>query len=29
MVRVPGRLYDKVRDAHRQALSKQWATVWE
>jgi hypothetical protein len=29
MVRVPGRLYDKVRDAHRLALDKQWATVWE
>lgn len=29
MLGVPGRLYDKVRDAHRQALSKQWATVWE
>ena len=26
---VPGRLYGQVRQAHKQALSGQWARVWE
>jgi hypothetical protein len=29
MVNVPGRLYGQVREAHRAALSDQWARVWE
>jgi len=28
-VHVPGRLFGQVRDAHRAALSGQWARVWE
>jgi Exopolysaccharide biosynthesis protein YbjH len=28
-LRVPGQLYQQVRDAHRRALSDQWARVWE
>ncbi|HID67729.1 MAG TPA: hypothetical protein EYP31_05630, partial [Roseibacterium sp.] len=26
---VPGRLYGQVRQAHKTALSGQWARVWE
>ncbi|MDK3074532.1 YjbH domain-containing protein [Sedimentitalea sp. JM2-8] len=29
MVHVPGRLYGQVREAHRNALTDQWARVWE
>lgn len=29
MVNVPGRLYGQVRQAHRNALTDQWARVWE
>ena len=29
MVNVPGRLYGQVRTAHREALTDQWARVWE
>ncbi|MCR9124865.1 MAG: YjbH domain-containing protein [Rhodobacteraceae bacterium] len=28
-LRVPGRLYEQIRDAHRAALEDQWARVWE